>query len=103
MCTYHSIKRANERTRYSGRSAVRFIENGISRGKTADDFTQDESRYLSSIAYDNCTAKANNGFCLIISEAGDCVTLYRLPEWFGKKRFYSAKTRIRNVKRYYAC
>ena len=103
MCTYHSIQRANERTRYNGKAAVRFVERGIERGKTADDFKQNEREYLANCAYDNCTAKAYNGFCLIISEDGDCVTLYRLPEWFGKKRHYDGKTRIRNVKRYAAC
>ena len=66
MCTYHSIQRANERTRYNGKAAVRFVERGIERGKTAEDFNQDERKYLANCAYDNCTAKAYNGFCLII-------------------------------------
>ena len=100
MCTNHSIQRANERTRYSGKAAIRFIENGIMRGKAADEFKQEEKKYLSTCAYDNCIAKAYNGFCLIISEKGDCVTLYPLPEWFGKKRHYDAKTLIRNAKHY---
>ncbi len=100
MCTTHSIERANERTRYSGKSAVRFIENGIARGKRAEKFTQDERDYLANCGYDNCTAKAYNGYCLIISEDGVCVTLYPLPGWFGKKRHYVGKTRVRNVKRY---
>ena len=103
MCTIHSIQRANERTRYNGKTAVRFVEKGIERGKTAEDFNQDEREYLTNCAYGNCIAKAYNGFCLIISEDGDCVTLYRLPEWFGKKRHYNRKTRIRNAKRYTAC
>ena len=100
MCTYHSIQRANERTRYKGKTAVRFIENGIARGKTASDFTQAERDYLLNTPYDSCIAKAYNGFCLIISEDGECITLYPLPEWFGKKRYYTGKKRIRNVKRY---
>ena len=103
MCTWHSIQRANERTRYNGSSAVRFIENGIQRGRTAENYKQDERKYLESLAYNNCIAKAYNGFCLIISEDGDCVTLYPLPEWFGKKRYYDGKKRIRNVKRYTVC
>lgn len=103
MCTYHSIQRANERTRYRGEAAIRFIKNGIERGKTAEDYRQNERKYLANVAYDNCIAKAYNGFCLIISEEGDCVTLYRLPEWFGKKRHYDGKTRVRNVKRYASC
>ena len=100
MITNHSIQRASERTRYNGKSAIRFIENGIERGKTADDFNQEERRYLTNCAQGNCIAKAYNGFCLIISEQGECITIYRLPDWFGKKRLYSAKSRIRNIKHY---
>lgn len=102
MCTEHSIQRANERTRYSGRSAERFIRNGIARGKAAEDFNQLEGSYLASLARDNCIAKAYNGYCLIISRDGECVTLYRLPNWFGKKRHYDSKTLIRNAKHYFA-
>ena len=102
MCTRHSIQRANERTRFNGKTAIRFIENGIARGKTADEFTKDEKRYLVSRAYDNCIAKAYNGYCLIVSESGECVTLYRLPEWFGKKKLYDGKTQIRKAKKYAA-
>ena len=102
MYTYHSLIRAEERTRYNGKSAKRFIQNGIVRGKTADEFKRDEKLYLSTIAYDDCIAKAYNGYCLIISSDGDCVTLYPLPDWFGKKKHYAGKTRIRNVKRYTA-
>ncbi len=102
MCTIHSIQRANERTRYSGKAAERFIQNGIVRGKAAEDFSQQESAYLAGLARGNCVAKAYNGYCLIISEQGDCVTLYELPEWFGKKRHYDSKIRIRNPKRYAA-
>ncbi len=100
MCTSHSIQRANERTKFSGKSAIRFIENGIARGKTADDFSSKESIYLAKCAKGGCTAKAYNGFCLIIGDNGDCVTIYRLPEWFGKKRYYDGKKRVRNIKRY---
>lgn len=100
MCTIHGIERANERTRYNGKAAIRFIENGIARGKTADEFGQKESKYLASLARENCVAKAYNGFCLIVSESGTCVTIYRLPEWFGKKRYYDGKKRVRNVKSY---
>ena len=100
MCTDHSIERANERTRFNGKTAVRFIENGIARGRTAEEFSRDESRYLVKLARGNCIAKAYNGYCLIISDSGICVTVYKLPEWFGKKRYYDGKKRIRNVKKY---
>ncbi len=102
MCSYHSIQRAYERTQFKKSAVPRFVEKGIERGKTADDFNQDEKKYLENQSRDNCTAKAYNGYCLIISDQGNCVTLYRLPEWFGKKRFYNGKDRIRNVKHYAA-
>jgi len=100
MSTYHSIQRANERTRFSGRAAERFIENGIRRGKAAKDFRQKENAFLANCGRDHCVAKAYNGFCLIINDRDECVTLYRLPEWFGRKRFYDRKEGIRNIKRY---
>lgn len=100
MCTKHSVERAKERTPYNGKTAVRFVENGIARGKTAKDFRQKEREYLENCAYNNCVAKAYNGFCLIISDTGNCVTIYRLPEWFGKKRYFDGKQRVRNAKKY---
>ena len=56
--------------------------------------------YLATCPEGECTAKAYNGFCLIIGDNGDCVTIYRLPEWFGKKRYYDGKKTVRNAKRY---
>ena len=100
--SYHSIVRANERTRYSGDTAVRFIENGLQRGKAADEFSQDENRYLKRASNRGCTALAYNGFCLIVNGEGKCVTLFPLPAWFGKKRFYERKVLICNARKYCA-
>lgn len=102
MCSEHSVIRANERTPYTGKAAIRFIENGIRRGKTAEHFTQKENRYLVSQSREGCIAKAYEGFCFIVNELQVCVTLYRLPEWFGRKRYYDSKAPVRNVKRYAA-
>ena len=48
----------------------------------------------------NATAIAYNNFCYIVSEEGFCVTLYPLPVWFGKKKHFNGKERIRNMKAY---
>ena len=48
MCTYRSIQRANERTCCNGKAAVRFVEKGIERGKTSEDFNQDERESVGS-------------------------------------------------------
>lgn len=100
MLTYHSIERAQERTKYANKTAVRFIENGITRGKGAEEFTQRERAFLQGFETRNCIAKAYNGYCFLISENMECITMYPLPDWFGKKRFYENKVRVRNVKRY---
>lgn len=99
MCTNHSLQRATERTRYSGKSAEHFIRNRIARGKTADAFTNRERKWLTGLAREGCIPKVYNGFCLIVSGEGACVTLYELPGWFGKKRRYDGSKRIRNAKR----
>ena len=45
MCTIHSVQRANERTRYSGKTAVRFIEKGLERGKTSESGAFEENGF----------------------------------------------------------
>ena len=100
MSTFHSIQRANERTPFHGRRAERFVENGIRRGKAAESFRQREYDYLANCGRDNCVARAYNGYCLIINNQEECVTLYRLPEWFGRKRHYDRKKGIRKEKKY---
>ena len=99
MCTNHSLERAAERTRYSGKSAEHFIRNGITRGKTAEAFTHREHEWLTGLAREGCIPKVYNGYCLIVSGDGVCVTLYELPGWFGKKRRYDGDKPIRNAKR----
>ena len=37
----------------------------------------------------------------IFSADGVCVTLYPVPRWFGTRRNYDGKERIRNVRRFF--
>ena len=46
------------------------------------------------------TAIAYNNFCYIFSAEGVCVTLYPLPVWFGKKKQFNGKEKVRNPKKY---
>ena len=102
FATTHSITRAKERCGMKNpQTAARNINLALQRGKCADAFTSRERDYLGSISRDNCTALAYNNFCYIVNEYGVCVTLYPLPAWFGKKKRFDGKTKIRDYKQYF--
>lgn len=98
--TVHSIERAKERAGLSEKRASKMIKLAIERGKRAEDFTSWERDYLKGECKGDKTAIAYNNFCYIVDEEGFCVTLYPLPAWFGKKKHFNGKERIRNMKVY---
>ena len=98
--SYHSIERAKERIGYNKKSAEKQIDRAISRGKTAEEYTSWEREYLLGECGKETTAIAYNNFCYIISNTGICITLYPLPSWFGKKKHFNGKEKIRNMKSY---
>lgn len=101
IVTVHGISRAKDRCNLKNvRSAEKNVTLAIQRGKRAEDLTSWEREYLSKEAHDDCTAIAYNNFCYIVNTAGVCVTLYPLPSWFGKKKHFNGKERIRNYKQY---
>ena len=98
--TVHSIDRAKERFCNNEKTAIKNIHLALERGKVAEEFSSKERQYLESVAKGNVTAIAYNNFCYIVNEDGFCVTMYHLPDWFGKKRFYDGKKEIRNPRAY---
>lgn len=99
--TFHAMERSKERRNLKNqRSAIKNIELAIERGKRAEDFTSWEREYLYDLATDNCYAIAYDTFCYIVSDEGCCITMYRLPAWFGKKKHFEGKERIRDYKKY---
>lgn len=96
----HSIVRAKERASWNEKQAEKNIARALARGKSAEDFTSWEREYLEGESRGNCTAVAYNNFCYIVNENGFCLTLYPLPIWFGKKKQFDGKERIRNAKKY---
>ena len=101
IVTIHGVSRAKERCNVKNvRSAEKNVSLAVQRGKRAEDCTSWEREYLSKEAYDNCIAIAYNNFCYIVNADGICVTLYPLPAWFGKKKHFDGKERIRNYKQY---
>lgn len=102
MTTLHSMERIHQRLGLSGSRAEAFLEAGIAKGRTAESFRRkDERRYLEGKSGDNIIAKVYQGYCLIIdTEWEACITVYKLPEWFGKKQYYYEKEKLRNPAKY---
>lgn len=98
--TVHCLDRAKERAGFNERKAEKMIELALKRGKRAQDFSSWEHDYLCAEACDECIAVAYNGYCYIINPEGFCITLYPLPAWFGKKKHFNGKERIRDYKKY---
>ena len=98
--TYHSIERAKERYSACERTAAKNIHLALERGKYADSFRSREREYLRNVGKDGAVALAYNNYCYIVNANGFCITMYPLPAWFGRKRYFSGKEEIRNVRAY---
>ena len=101
IVTLHGVDRAKERCNIKNvRSAEKNVTLAIQRGKRAQDCASWERSYLQKEGYNNCNAIAYNNFCYIVNAENVCVTIYPLPTWFGKKKHFNGKERIRNYKQY---
>ena len=100
MATVHSVERMKERAGLNERKAYKMLELAVERGKTADDFTSWERDFLLSESKNDRTAIAYNNYCYIMGDNGFCITMFHLPSWFGKKKHFNGKERIRNFKAY---
>lgn len=98
--TYHSIIRAKERTGLSERKTTRMIGQAWEKGKRAREFSSMEKSYLEQKEFGGHTAVAYNNYCYIFCEEGFCITLFPLPGWFGKKKRFDGKERIRDLHKY---
>jgi len=100
MTTKHGMQRTQERTGFNAKTSARFIKNAIERGNIADKFAAEERKYLKrQEEKQGCRTKVYNAYCFILNEDNYCVTMYQVPEWFGKKR-YDGKREIKNAKKY---
>ena len=100
MRTFHAIQRTQERTGFNASTSERFIANAIERGQNAGAFPAKERAYLHrQETKQGCRTVVYNGFCFIINDDCCCVTMYRVPNWFGKGQ-YDGKQAIRNARRY---
>ena len=100
--SYHSIIRMEQRQGMKEEQAKRQIKNAMHRGKRAEEFSSWEHNYLATL----CNSKevypvAYNGGCYIFTNEGVCVTMHNLPKWFGKKKRFDGKEKIKNAKKYF--
>lgn len=100
MTTIHSIERAKERIGLNEKKAAKQIALAWERGKGAKEFRSMERSFLEGECKYGSTAIAYNNFCYIFNADGVCVTLYPLPVWFGKKKQFNGKEKVRNPKKY---
>jgi hypothetical protein len=100
MTTIHSIERAKERIGLNEKKAAKQIALALERGKEAKEFRSMERSFLEGECKYGNTAIAYNNFCYIFSAEGVCVTLYPLPVWFGKKKQFNGKEKVRKPKKY---
>ena len=59
-----------------------------------------ERNFLLGKTHGNCSAVAYINYCYIMSDTGVCVTVYELPRWFGRKKHFDGKARIRDYRKY---
>ena len=101
ITTKHSLIRAKERLNLNSKSAKKLISQAINRGIALDNYTTCmEKTFLKHSLANNCHTKVYNGFCYIFNENDICVTMYKLPSWFNKKKQFDGKIRIRSIKKY---
>lgn len=98
--SHHSIERMKERAGICERQAERRIRQAFRRGKGFEFFASWERRYLQNEGGFN-KAIAFNGFCYIFGADGICITLFPLPIWFGKKKRFDGKVKVRDAKKYF--
>ena len=102
MTSKHSVERAKERLGLNPSMAEHFIRNALTRGKRIEDYRPGKEReWLEQRNSDGFTVLVYNDYCFIVRDEIElCVTLYSLPQWFGKREWYSNKGRIRNYCKY---
>lgn len=98
--TFHSMERAKQRANLGRSAATRMIESAMKSGKGAETFPAKERKYLESKSNSTAKAVVFDGYIFIIGTNGNCITMYKAPYWFGKKKTHDGKERIRNAKYY---
>lgn len=102
--TVHSMERIKERAGMkNSEEMARYITSAVTKGKPAEEYTSAERKYLEKVSQKESNRKAvtYDGKCFIFTaDKTICITMFPLPAWFGKKKHYDGKTKIRHPYRY---
>ena len=98
--TYHSIIRTKERANLNENAARKMILRAKEYGRQPEEFPAAERKYLEHMEQDGKCVVFYSGYSFILGDERICITMFRAPQWFGKKNRYSGKTEIRNAKKY---
>ena len=98
--TYHSIMRTKERAKLNEDAAKRMIVRAKEYGIPADEFHSEERRYLERMEEGEKKVIYYSGYVFVLTSDSICITMFPVPQWFGKRNRFSGKTAIRNVKKY---
>lgn len=99
--TAHATERISQRFGCRAAAAQRLVERAFRNGSGKEQFGSFERRYLQKREdKEDCIVRLYNGACFIFNKEGVCVTAYDVPGWFGKKRYFIGKERIRDCRKY---
>ena len=100
--TYHSIKRAKERSGLSFEGSIKLIERAFERGLRSPELPGRERRFVEKKERERDTNIIYYlGFLFVLGDNEECVTMYEVPNWFCRKGNFDGKIMIRNKKKYY--
>ncbi len=100
MVSQHYLERAKERMGLNQSKAIRMEDIVFNRGLLSDDLPKKERTYLASKETDESLPRFYNGYIFIYNVEGLCLTVYKAPEWFGKKGSFEGKRKIRDPWKY---
>lgn len=91
----HSISRAKERAGLNIKKAQKLMDLARERGIGCEECRWSLDRqFLANRTNDTAKAVAYNGYCFIFDKVtNNCITMYGLPQYFGKKKktFYTGR------------
>lgn len=95
--TMHYISRSKTRGGINSKRAIRMAELAWSRGCRINECRwSEDKKYLLKKSNEQIEAIAYNGFCYLFSKSDlKCITVYKLPKDFGRKKtkYHKIKTK----------
>ena len=98
--TLHYTERAKERMGLNAKAALTVMQHAYERGLPYEAFTSRERDYLEAKCSPRIELRVYQDHCFLYT-AKVCLTVYRLPQWFGHRSYARDGRRIRNAKKYH--